>query len=67
MNPPGIGRDVGSVFLCASAAVGASTVAPIAHTFESGNEAFFCSIHSRSSSSFASSIGGGSYSASICL
>ena len=35
------------------------------HTFESGKDAFLRSIHSRSSSSTASSIGGGSYSASI--
>ena len=35
------------------------------HTFESGKEAFFRSIHSRSSWSTASSIAGGSYSASI--
>src|SRR5207237_9003403 len=34
-------------------------------TFESGNEALRRSIHSRSSRSTASSIGGGSYSASV--
>src|SRR5439155_21631740 len=35
------------------------------HTFESGNDAFWRSIQSRSSSSTASSFGGGSYSASV--
>ncbi len=35
------------------------------HTFESGNDAFLRSIHSRNSSSTVSLIGGGSYSASI--